>query len=115
MVKLNNQIKQPRSVILLLAISLASPTCLADAKSDFEAKCTACHGFGVAGAPRLDDPENWAPRLDQGLEVLYSNAINGFTGQSGVMPPKGGFSDLTDQQLRLIVDYMVSAIHSPDQ
>lgn len=46
--------------------------------------------------------------------MLYSNAVNGFIGNTGIMPPKGGFTDLSDDQVRAIVDYMVeSAIPDP--
>lgn len=85
-----------------LSFSLA-----ADVKTDFDNKCTACHGFGMAGAPKLGDKESWAPRIARGIELLYENTINGFTGEFGVMPPKGGFTDLSDEQIKEIVDYMV--------
>ena len=96
----------------LLAITLifmtgSSNRVFADGQSDFESSCTACHGFGIAGAPKLGDKENWAPRIEQGMETLYSNAINGFSGGSGFMPAKGGFANLSDEQIKAIVDYMV--------
>lgn len=79
----------------------------ADAKTEFETKCTACHGLGIAGAPKLNDAENWKPRIDQGIETLYENAIKGFTGSAGVMPAKGGFMALDDDEVKAIVDYIV--------
>jgi len=79
-----------------------------DPKSEYESRCTACHGFGIAGAPRLGDKESWAPRIAQGLETLYNHAIGGYTGETGIMPPKGGFTGLSEEQVRAIVDYMVS-------
>jgi len=69
--------------------------------------CSACHNLGVAGAPRITDQEAWKPRLAQGKKVLYDHAINGFVGQTGSMPPKGGFVGLSDEQIQQIVDYII--------
>ncbi len=90
---------------MLVAVSMS----YADGKSDYEAMCFACHGFGVAGAPKLGDKDAWKERIAAGLEKLYDNAINGYTGDAGVMPPKGGFANLSDQQVKDAVDYMVEA------
>nr|WP_276316577.1 c-type cytochrome [Halomonas flagellata] len=67
------------------------------------APCAACHASGAAGAPVVGDAEAWAPRLDKGIEALYESAINGI----GAMPPKGG-ATLPDEEVKAIVDYMVS-------
>lgn len=69
--------------------------------------CNACHGAGVAGAPVVGDASAWAPRIAKGMEVLYDHSINGFQGQAGYMPPKGGRTDLSDGEVRAAVDYMV--------
>jgi cytochrome c5 len=71
--------------------------------------CIACHGAGVAGAPKFGDKGAWAPRLAQGLAVLHKHALEGFQGKSGVMPAKGGRVDLADQSILNGVDYMVNA------
>jgi cytochrome c5 len=71
--------------------------------------CIACHGAGVAGAPKFGDKEAWAPRLGQGLAVLRKHALEGFQGKAGVMPPKGGRTDLADQSIFNAVDYIASA------
>lgn len=94
----------PLSAVFVLT---GSNGVLADAKSEYESKCSACHGFGIAGAPRLGDTADWQARIAKGMDVIYSNAINGFTGNTGIMPPKGGFTDLSDDQIKAIVDYMV--------
>mgnify|MGYP001627332463 CR=1 FL=1 len=74
----------------------------------FATACVSCHGAGVAGAPRLGDQADWAPRLAQGQEVLYRHALEGYTGSKGVMPPKGGNASLADADVRSAVDYMVA-------
>lgn len=69
--------------------------------------CAMCHGTGAGGAPALKKTD-WEARLAQGKEVLYGHALNGFTGSSGVMPPKGGNSSLKDEDVKTAVDYMLS-------
>lgn len=73
----------------------------------FEQACFACHGTGAAGAPRVGDAAQWADRIAKGIETLYQHSIEGFTGNTGIMPPKGGRMDLSDEQVEAAVDYMV--------
>lgn len=91
--------------------SAAAPAAVASAKPDGEAlyksTCIACHGAGVAGAPKVGDKAVWAPIIAQGDSVLYDRAIHGFTGKAGMMPPKGG-STAPDDQVKAAVDYMVA-------
>lgn len=77
----------------------------------YNSSCVACHGIGIAGAPRVGDPEAWAPRIDQGLPILYDHAINGYQGNSGMMPPKGGAMSLSDDEVKAAVDYMARMYH----
>lgn len=70
--------------------------------------CIACHGTGVAGAPKTGDKAAWAPRIKQGSATLYEHAIKGFQGKAGVMPPKGG-STASDDEVKAAVDYMAAA------
>jgi cytochrome c5 len=75
----------------------------------FNMACIACHGAGVAGAPKFGDKAAWAPRVGKGPDTLHKHALEGFQGQSGFMPPKGGRTDLTDKSVLNAVDYMVQA------
>jgi cytochrome c5 len=72
--------------------------------------CTACHGAGIAGAPKTGDKAGWAARLAQGPDILNKHAIEGFRGKAGYMPPKGGRTDLTDQSVINAVEYMVAKL-----
>jgi cytochrome c5 len=81
---------------------------LARGEHVFNNVCSACHGMGVAGAPKAGDKALWAPRIAQGKDVLYRHALDGFTGQSGTMPPRGGNPQLSDADVRAGVDYLVS-------
>jgi|GEM_PF-4392735 len=67
--------------------------------------CAQCHQSGLNAAPKLGDSDAWAQRLAQGRDTVYGNAING----KGSMPPKGGRLSLTDEQVKMAVDYMVEA------
>jgi cytochrome c5 len=69
----------------------------------FTQVCSACHGTGVNGAPKVGDHAAWAPRIAQGKETLYKDAIAG----KGAMPPKGG-TTWPDATIRMAVDYMIS-------
>ena len=70
--------------------------------------CETCHGHGIADAPIPMRPEEWRFRLDKGTKVLYQHAIEGYIGSDySMMPARGGNEDLTDQQVKLAVDYMV--------
>ena len=78
-------------------------------KKAYDTACFACHGAGIAGAPKLGDKAAWSARIGQGSSVLYEHAIKGFQGKAGVMPPKGG-SALPDADIKAAVDYMVAAV-----
>lgn len=74
----------------------------------FNTACVACHGAGIAGAPKHGDKAAWAPRIAQGIETLYNHAIKGYQGSAGFMPAKGGRTDLSDKSVMNAVDYMVA-------
>ena len=86
----------------------ATTTAIIDGKKIYNGICVACHGAGVAGAPRVGDKGAWAERIDKGASTLYANAINGVQGSSGVMPAKGGNPALSDDEIKAVVDYMVA-------
>lgn len=69
----------------------------------YGSKCIACHASGAAGAPKLGDVAAWAPRIEKGIDVLYTSAISGFNG----MPAKGLCMDCSDDEIKATVDYMV--------
>jgi cytochrome c5 len=79
----------------------------ADGTAAYETACAACHGAGIAGAPKVGDKGAWGPRIAQGKETLYSHALHGFNGKSGVMPAKGGRTDWPDDLVKQAVDHIV--------
>jgi cytochrome c5 len=74
----------------------------------YEQTCVACHGAGIAGAPKFADQGAWAARIKQGSATLYEHALKGYQGKAGVMPPKGG-SSASDADVKAAVDYMAAA------
>ena len=77
-------------------------------KSAFNKTCALCHSAGVAGAPKPGDKDDWGPRIAQGKETLYKHALEGFNGQKGAMPARGGAANMSDDDVKAAVDYMVS-------
>jgi cytochrome c5 len=73
----------------------------------FQQTCSACHGAGIAGAPKAGDKAAWDPRISKGMPTLYDHALHGFQGTAGVMPAKGGRTDAPDDLVKQAVDYMV--------
>jgi cytochrome c5 len=80
----------------------------AKGKEVYDGVCFVCHTPGAAGAPKLGDAAEWGKRAAQGNDVLYDHAINGYMGQAGMMPPKGGRPDISDDDVKAAVDYMVN-------
>jgi cytochrome c5 len=78
----------------------------------YEKICTTCHAQGIAGAPKFADMAAWSTRLSKGKLALYENAINGYMGDAGYMPAKGGYLKLHDDSVRAAVDYMLAALEN---
>ncbi len=81
----------------------SAPVAADAGKATYDKACLACHSTGVAGAPILGKKDAWTSRISQGIDKLYSNAINGFK----AMPAKGGAASLSDEEVKAVVDYMV--------
>ena len=82
----------------------------ANGASVYEKNCMACHGEGVAGAPKVGEVEAWKERLPKGIDAMVTSVIEGVQGYSGAMPPRGGNPDLSDEQIREAVQYMVDEL-----
>ena len=96
---------QDNSALAALTAPSAAPAAAVPATGEqaYTQVCSACHGTGVNGAPKIGDHAAWGPRLAQGKDTLYKDAING----KGSMPAKGG-TTWPDATIRMTVDYMVS-------
>ncbi len=71
----------------------------------YNAACAACHGAGVAGAPKKGDAGAWSARIGQGYDTLVSHAVKGIRG----MPAKGGNASLDDIEVARAVVYLANA------
>jgi cytochrome c5 len=79
-----------------------------DGKVIFGSLCHSCHETGVAGAPKVGDKAEWAPRIAEGIATLIKHATEGYAGKTGVMPAKGGNPALNDAQIKATVEWMVA-------
>ena len=93
----NPTIKQTSKPLVVASKALSG-------KEVYNAACVSCHASGAAGAPMTGNQDQWADRTSKGNDALYASAINGI----GVMPAKGGLMSLSDEEVRLAVDYMLA-------
>lgn len=90
----------------LAALGLGHAAVAAEGKTVYGQTCVACHGTGLAGAPKLGDKSAWGPRVVGGKPALVASVIKG----KGAMPPKAGNASLSDDDIRAAVDYMVDQV-----
>lgn len=76
-------------------------------KEIYDGACTACHGVGVLGAPKLQNAADWQPRLDEkGFDQVWKNAISGIN----AMPAMGTCGDCTEDDIKAAIEYMIEGI-----
>jgi len=105
-----------RGILLGMACFLAATHGRAESGAEaYRGRCSTCHDAGVAGAPKLGDKAEWARRAAAGRDSLYRGALLGVPNTA--MLAKGGFTALTDEEVRAIVDYMLAqaGIEAPAQ
>jgi len=71
----------------------------------YDANCALCHATDKMGAPAVGNVEAWESVLEKGMEKVIINAIEG----TGGMPAKGGNADLTNSEVKEIVEFMVNS------
>ncbi|GGY25701.1 c-type cytochrome [Pseudoduganella sp. SL102] len=81
-----------------------APKVLQTAEAVYTSTCQACHGAGIAGAPKTGDSGAWAARLAQGYDTVVKHAIEGLR----AMPAKGGNPDLDDVEVARAVVFMAN-------
>nr|WP_196140135.1 c-type cytochrome [Aliikangiella sp. G2MR2-5] len=95
----------PKAAPVVAATQSAGPR---SGEDIYTQKCAACHGTGVAGAPKVGDSGVWVDRIAQGEEVLISHALEGFQGSTGFMPARGTCTDCSDEEIAAAVKHMVA-------
>jgi cytochrome c5 len=92
------------AVCLALGVSASLA---ADPGETYMRDCAVCHLPGIAGAPKVGDKADWTKRVRAGMNMVYRNALEGVPNTA--MQAKGGQTDLPDDLVKAIVDYMVQA------
>jgi cytochrome c5 len=69
----------------------------------YKAQCVACHGAGLAGAPKFGDAGAWGARIATGYPALWASALKG----KGAMGAQGG-GDYDDIEIGRAVVYMTN-------
>lgn len=91
----------------LLKVAMPAPAAHAAQPPDqvFTKVCSACHGAGLLGAPKVGDKAAWSSRASAagGVKGLTASAIKG----KNSMPPRGGAADLSDYELKATIEYMM--------
>lgn len=91
---------------VIFGLLFSSGVAFAEIEAIVDRHCQACHDAGLAGAPKLDDADNWAPRIASGVDAMTQTVITG----KGAMPPKGTCFSCTDEQLKLAVEVLIGRL-----
>ncbi len=70
----------------------------------YTAQCVACHGAGLAGAPKFGDAGAWSARIATGYNALLNSALKG----KGAMGAQGGGA-FRDAEIGRAVVHMANA------
>jgi len=98
---------KPLPILAAAAALLAPVFALADSgKEVYDNRCSLCHAGGAGGAPKFKNREDWTPRAARGKLALYDVALHGKPNTA--MMPRGGFRDLSNDEVMSAVDYMVA-------
>ena len=90
-----------------VAVALSADAIAGEAT--YQQACLACHGSGIAGAPKVGVKDQWTQRVAQGLSTMVEHAIQGYQGENGYMPPKGGHMNLSDEAVAQAVSFMAES------
>ena len=90
---------------MLVKVSAAAPHAPLSGAQVVGNVCSACHGTGMLGAPKIGDKAAWSERFkaDGGLDGLAASAMKG----KNQMPPRGGNPDLSDAEIKAAIQEML--------
>ena len=92
-----------------LVITTSGTSMADDGASTYKLVCSSCHESGVHNAPKLEEKVEWIPRIRKGMDALYASTVNGKCELSVKVLRK----DLSDEDIKDAVDYMVSQARQP--
>ena len=109
--RIHSGVRLPIVVVacVIVFVSACSGDPGANAPTAYVTSCATCHDEGLGGAPVPGDKADWERRTGKGMAKVYENAINGFEGAMGIMPARGSRPDLSDEEIKEAVDWMVQA------
>ena len=91
-------------LLITTVIMFGASSAMANGEVTYKQVCMACHGAGVAGAPKVGDKAKWAPLIKEGQVHITSDGYSGVR----AMPAKGGKPDLSVEQFASAVVYMAN-------
>lgn len=100
-----------RLTLLTLLLCLATAAGAAAPQAVYTEACAHCHTPGISAAPKLGDRTEWTQRIRPGFKLLYQAAIEGVPNTS--MAARGGHRELSDADIRAVVDFMITAAALP--
>lgn len=77
----------------------------ASGEAIYKATCNICHDSGAGNAPRVTHRDDWAPRWQRGRAAMHEGGIKGVP--NSAMAAKGGFTHLSDDDVKAAVDYIL--------
>ena len=86
------------------AVEPAEAAAALPGEATYQQACAVCHASGIGEAPIPGDNAAWSERLAKGRDALVSSALSGI----GIMPPKGGQSQLGDDEVAAAVDFIIA-------
>lgn len=91
--------------VFLLSLPALAETAggLKSGEQVYRETCIACHGPGLAGAPRVGDRRIWGKLASEGQAVLTAHGWVGVR----AMPPRGGRNDLSLEEFARALAWMV--------
>jgi cytochrome c5 len=98
--------KSPAILVAIGALLVPAGAIADTGEEVVKARCSLCHEGGAGGAPRIGNRSEWEPRAARGKLALYAVALKGKPNTA--MMPRGGFRDLSNDEVMSAVDYMVA-------
>ena len=105
----------PACSLIKTSLTVTDDTSNKSGKAIYDQTCIACHGANgkgaIPGVPNLTDKNG---RLSQADDVLLLNVVRGIQspGSTMAMPPKGGNPELSEGDIRAVIEYMHSSFGS---
>ena len=92
-------------VALSLTLAFGAASQAQDVQERYQRSCAVCHASGAAGAPKTGSAEQWAPRLEKGMDALVESVEKGLN----AMPPKGMCFDCSSEDYAALIALMAEA------